>query len=89
MAIYLSATTDRQGSGVYIIFSSTDLQKILIACKCSTFNMLEIFSYILSVYCEGRKKREKLNDLILKTCMIQTCTVKKFNEQGFLHITKS
>ena len=36
-AMYLSATTDRQGSGVYIIFSSTDQPKILIACKCSTF----------------------------------------------------
>ena len=44
VAVYLSATTDRQGSGVYIIFSSTDLPKILITCKCSTFNMLEIFS---------------------------------------------
>ena len=82
VAIYLSVTNDTQGSGVYIIFS-TDLPKILIACKCSTFNMYACRGYFhesVVVY-RGRKREEKKNDLILHRCMIQTCTVKKFNEQ--------
>ena len=83
VAIYLSVTTDTQGSGVYIIFSSTDLPKILIVCKCSTFNMYACRRYFhesVVVY-RGRKREEEKNDLILNRCMIQTCTVKKFNEQ--------
>ena len=74
VAIYLSVTTDTQGSGVYIIFSSTDLPKILIACKCSTSNMYACRSYFhesVFVY-RGRKREEKkINDLILNRCMIQ------------------
>ena len=83
VAIYLSVTTDTQGSGVYIIFSSTDLPKILIACKCSTFNMYACRRYFheSELYTEAEKEKKKINDLILNRCMKQTCTVKKFNEQ--------
>ena len=61
VAIYLSVTTDTEGSGVYIIFSSTDLPKILIACKCSTFNMYACRRYFhesVVVY-RGRKREEE------------------------------
>ena len=86
VAIYLSVTTDTQGSGVYIIFSSTALPKILIACKCSTFNMYACRRFYMNlksvvVYRGRKREEEKKNDLILNRCMIQTCTVKKFNEQ--------
>ena len=62
VAIYLSVTTDTQGSGVYIIFSSTDLPKILIACKCSTFNMYACRRYFhesVVVYTEAEKEKKK------------------------------
>ena len=67
VVIYLSVTTDTQGSGVYIIFSSTDLPKILIACKCSTFNMYagrRYFHESAVVVYRGRKREGKKNKLL-------------------------
>ena len=63
VAIYLSATTDTQGSGVYIIFSSTDLLKILIACKCSTCMHVEDIFINLWLYTKVEKEKKKINDL--------------------------